>query len=192
MHLFPVAGFPPWRIYVPWSGSPPDRQICFCDIINFIINFLWLLGFPDEEMRNGWRPRNQTTGGRVWEYSRKCPTQTSRVLQINISPTSDVLENHRVGVYQVLNIGTGRRSRKNVWNFLWRSTTRSQIHRVKVKMWGRKWPYRWNSGGILASDVESENPGIIVSLSHVKCPHRHVLSSVWDHLFPLTDLLSLN
>ncbi len=51
---------------------------------------------------------------------------------------------------------------------------------VQVEQW-------WNS-----SDVESENPGIIVSLSHVKCPHRHVLSSVWDHLFPLTDLLSLN
>ena len=32
-----------------------------------------------------------------------------RVLQINISPTSGVLENHRVGVHQVLNIGTGRR-----------------------------------------------------------------------------------
>jgi hypothetical protein len=34
------------------------------------------------------------------------------------------------------------------------------------------------------------SPGI--SLRRVNRPHRHVLSSVWDHLFPLTELLSLN
>jgi hypothetical protein len=34
------------------------------------------------------------------------------------------------------------------------------------------------------------SPGI--SLRRVKRPHRHVLSSVWDHLFPLTEILSLN
>jgi hypothetical protein len=36
-----------------------------------------------------------------------------------------------------------------------------------------------------------QNPGIY--LRQVKRPHRHVLSlSVWGHLFPLTELLSLN
>ena len=49
---------------------------------------------------------------------------------------------------------------------------------VQVEQW-------WNS-----SDVESENPGI--SLCRVKRPHRHVMSSVRDHLFPLTEILSLN
>jgi hypothetical protein len=40
------------------------------------------------------------------------------------------------------------------------------------------------------TNVEEET--VKYSLRRVKCPHRHVLSSVWDHLFPLTELLSLN
>jgi hypothetical protein len=36
--------------------------------------------------------------------------------------------------------------------------------------------------------LRERNPGI--PLRRVKRPHRHVLSSVLHHLFPLTDLLS--
>jgi hypothetical protein len=43
----------------------------------------------------------------------------------------------------------------------------------------------------LPPDTRRErSPGI--SLRRVKRPHRHVLSSVWDHLFPLTNRLSLS
>ncbi len=94
--LFPLAGVPPRQTKIFFCGSW----------------FSW--------WRNGWRPRSQVTGGRVWEHCRKCPRKGSRALQINISPTSGVLEHHRVGVHQVLNIGTGRRPRNNVWKLLWR------------------------------------------------------------------------
>jgi hypothetical protein len=52
--------------------------------------------------RNGCRPWSQTTGGRVWEHCRKCPSKGSRTLQINISPTSGLLEHHRVGESEAL------------------------------------------------------------------------------------------
>ena len=139
IHLFPVVGVPP-RIYFLWQGFPPGRKRFFFGLLTFL---RW--------WRNGWRPRRQTTGGRGWEHCIKCPNKGSRALQINISQTSDVFEDHRVGMHQVLNIGTGRRSRKHVWKLLWRSTTWSHLHRVKDKLWGRKWPYRWNSGGILVT-----------------------------------------
>jgi hypothetical protein len=42
MHLFPVEGVPP-RIYFPWKGSPPSRQL-----EDFFFVTLGLA--PDEEM----------------------------------------------------------------------------------------------------------------------------------------------
>ena len=49
----------------------------------------------------------------------------------------------------------------------------------------------WDGLSASFTDTRRErNPGIY--LRRVKRPHRHVLSSVWDHLFPLTELLSLN
>jgi hypothetical protein len=45
---------------------------------------------------------------------------------------------------------------------------------------------------LLDDSTHVEEETVKYSLRHVKRPHRHVLSSVWDHLFPLTELLSLN
>jgi hypothetical protein len=117
MHLFPVAGSTPGFIS---RGRPPDRLAD--DFFPPLLGLSW--------WRNGWRSENQTTGGRVWEHYRKCPNKGSRAFQIIISPTSGVLEDHRVGVHQVLNTGTGRRPR-NGWSF----TFSPEWYPDLVKMW---------------------------------------------------------
>jgi hypothetical protein len=62
-----------------------------------------------------------------------------------------VLEHHRVGVHQVLNIGTGRRSRKHVKTFVEKYDTVSvpsgegQPVRKEMTVQVEQW---WNSSGL--------------------------------------------
>ncbi len=162
-------------------------------------------------------------------------------MQINISPTSGVLEYHGVRVHKVLNIGTDRRPRKHVlktfvekYDTVTAPSGEGQNVRKEMTVQVEQW---WNSSDVdsslreenvwstddtvavvgkrknwrntrvwstnrkflinvclpscLPPDTRRErSPGI--SLRRVKRRHRHVLSSVWDHLFPQTELLSLN
>ena len=81
------------------------------------------------------------------------------MLEIKISPTSDVFEDHRVGVHQVLNIGTDRRPRKHVKTFVEKydvvtvpSGERQAVRKemtVQVERW-------WNSSEV-ASCLRVEN-----------------------------------
>jgi hypothetical protein len=77
------------------GGVPPRRK-------RFFFSTLGISSRDDEEMVDDREVRQP--GGEFENTGGSVQVKGSRVLQINISPTSGVLDDHRVGVHQVLNV----------------------------------------------------------------------------------------
>ena len=102
MHLFPVTGVHP-RIYFPWQAPwQTGRETIFFFPFGVFLMKKWLETTKPDNRGESLRSIQEVSKVRITSVADHYFTNLWRV------------EHHRVGVHQVLNIGTGRRPRKHV------------------------------------------------------------------------------